>query len=143
HRAACRRAGGDARLRLASNVTLDPADEADVFATLAAHQHAAGDLLDLDGVATVRAEIEHGASLLIGSEGRINEVGFARKGCAMQLTQAERELDERFLKAMLEATFPLQVGLDQEVTLQALIRAADMLKQRFEQELDELRQESD
>lgn len=61
----------------------------------------------------------------------------------MQLTQAEHELDERFLNAMLQATFPLQAGLDQEVTLQALIRAADKLKERFEQELDELRQESD
>jgi hypothetical protein len=29
------------------------------------------------------------------------------------------------------------------VTLQALIRAAEMLKERFEQELDELRQEAD
>lgn len=29
------------------------------------------------------------------------------------------------------------------MTLQALIRAADMLKERFEQELDELRQEAD
>jgi len=61
----------------------------------------------------------------------------------MQLTQADRELQERFLNAMLEATFPLQAGLDQEMTLQALIRAAEMLKERFEQELDELRQESD
>ncbi len=61
----------------------------------------------------------------------------------MQLSQADRELQERFLKAMLEATFPLQEGQDQEQTLQALIRAAEMLKQRFEQELEELRQESD
>ncbi|MSQ96118.1 MAG: hypothetical protein EXR98_16405 [Gemmataceae bacterium] len=61
----------------------------------------------------------------------------------MQLTQADRQLHDRFLSAMLEATFPLQVGLDQEMTLQALIRAAEMLKERFEQELDELRQESD
>jgi hypothetical protein len=44
---------------------------------------------------------------------------------------------------MLEATFPLQAGSDQEMTLQALIRAAEMLKERFEQELAELRQESD
>jgi hypothetical protein len=33
--------------------------------------------------------------------------------------------------------------LEPEMTLQALIRAADMLKERFEQELDELRQEGD
>ena len=45
---------------------------------------------------------------------------------------------------MLEVTFPLQKeGPDQEVTLQALIQAAQMLKERFEQELAELRQELD
>lgn len=61
----------------------------------------------------------------------------------MQLLQTERDLRDRFFKAMLEATFPLQAGTDQEMTLQALIRAAEMLKERFEQELDELRQEAD
>ncbi|HEV3255340.1 MAG TPA: hypothetical protein VG013_00540 [Gemmataceae bacterium] len=61
----------------------------------------------------------------------------------MELSQAERQLRDRFFKAMLEATFPLQSGSDQELTLQALIRAAEMLKERFEKELDELRQESD
>jgi len=61
----------------------------------------------------------------------------------MNLLQSERELRDRFFRAMVEATFPLQVGLDQEMTLQALIRAAEMLKERFEQELSELRQESD
>jgi hypothetical protein len=61
----------------------------------------------------------------------------------MQLLQSERDLRDRFFKAMLEATFPLQEGTDQEMTLQALIRAAEMLKERFEQELDELRQEAD
>lgn len=61
----------------------------------------------------------------------------------MQLMQAERDLRDRYFKAMLEATFPLQAGVDQELTLQALIRAAEMLKERFEQELDELRQEAD
>jgi hypothetical protein len=61
----------------------------------------------------------------------------------MQLLQTERDLRDRFFKAMLESTFPLQAGVDQEMTLQALIRAAEMLKERFEQELDELRQEAD
>ncbi len=61
----------------------------------------------------------------------------------MELSQSERDLRDRFFKAMLEATFPLQKGVDQEITLQALIRAAEMLKERFEQELDELRQEAD
>jgi hypothetical protein len=61
----------------------------------------------------------------------------------MGLSQAEQELRDRLFKAMLEATFPLQAGSDQEMTLQALIRAAEMLKERFERELDELRQEAD
>jgi len=61
----------------------------------------------------------------------------------MQLLQAERELRDRFFQAMVEATFPLQAGHDQEMTLQALIRAAEMLRDRFEAELGELRQESD
>jgi hypothetical protein len=61
----------------------------------------------------------------------------------MVASQAERELRDRFFTAMLQATFPLQAGVDQEVTLQALIHAADRLRERFEAELDELRQESD
>jgi hypothetical protein len=61
----------------------------------------------------------------------------------MQLLQTERDLRERFFHAMLEATFPLQDGSDQQLTLQALIRAAEMLKERFEQELGEVRQEAD
>jgi len=61
----------------------------------------------------------------------------------MQLPQAEQALRDRFFNVMVQATFPLQTGPDQEVTLQALIRAAEMLKERFEQELEELRQESD
>jgi hypothetical protein len=48
----------------------------------------------------------------------------------------------QFFQAMLEATFPLQKkGFDQEVTLKAMIDAAGMLKERFEMELTELRQE--
>ena len=61
----------------------------------------------------------------------------------MQLSQTEHDLQERCLQALLEAAFPLQSGPDREVTLQALIHAAEMLKERFEQELDELRQEAD
>lgn len=62
----------------------------------------------------------------------------------MTLTQAEEQLRDQLFHAMLEATFPLQDHMhDQEVTLQALIRAADQLKERFERELDELRQERD
>lgn len=61
----------------------------------------------------------------------------------MEASLTEQALRERILKAMLEATFPLQTGPDQEMVLQALIWAAERLKERFEQELDELRQESD
>ena len=61
----------------------------------------------------------------------------------MDLSHEEIELRDRFLRAMLEAALPLQAGLEPETTLQALIRAADMLKERFEQELEELRQEAD
>jgi hypothetical protein len=67
----------------------------------------------------------------------------AKRNGTMQLSQAEQEIRDRCLKVMLEATFTLQTGSDQEMTLQALIRAADLLKERFEQELVELRQESD
>ena len=61
----------------------------------------------------------------------------------MQLLESERELRDRFFQTMAEATYPLQDGLDREITLKALIQAAEMLKERLEQELDELRQESD
>jgi hypothetical protein len=62
---------------------------------------------------------------------------------AMDLSHEEKALRDRFLQAMLEAALPLQAGLEPEKTLPALIGAADMLKERFEQELDELRQEAD
>ncbi|HLJ92160.1 MAG TPA: hypothetical protein VKU02_03105 [Gemmataceae bacterium] len=61
----------------------------------------------------------------------------------MEFSPAEQALRDRAFRIMLEATFPLQEGPDQEMVLQALIRAAEMLKERFEQELEELRQESD
>src|SRR5947209_1731736 len=69
--------------------------------------------------------------------------GQQTKELTMELSAAEQTLRNRVFKAMLEATFPLQSGPDQEMILQALIRAAEMLKERFEQELEELRQESD
>jgi hypothetical protein len=53
----------------------------------------------------------------------------------------QEQLKEQFLTALVEATFPLQKGPDPEVILQALIGAAEMLRERFEQELAELRQE--
>jgi hypothetical protein len=60
----------------------------------------------------------------------------------MSLAAIEQQLRGQFFQAMLEATFPLQKkGFDQEVTLKAMIDAAGMLKERFEMELTELRQE--
>ena len=60
----------------------------------------------------------------------------------MAFSHEEQVLRDRFLQAMLEAALPLQAGLDPEVTLPALIRAAEMLKERFVGELAELRQEA-
>ena len=60
----------------------------------------------------------------------------------MELTPAERAMRDRYLTAMLEATFPLQKGIDAEAELQALIRAAEALKERFEQDLAEIRTEA-
>jgi len=65
-------------------------------------------------------------------------------GSSMSPSPATDELRDRFLHAMLEATFPMQdQDQDQEVTLHALIEATQQLKERFEQELEELRQERD
>jgi hypothetical protein len=60
----------------------------------------------------------------------------------LHMSQPDMQLlRDRFLQSMLEATFPLQQGPDREVVLEALINAADRLRQRFEQELTELRTE--
>jgi hypothetical protein len=66
----------------------------------------------------------------------------------MDPSDAEQELKDRFFTSMVEAILPLQAALlknepDREVTLHALIGAAEMLKERFEQELQELREELD
>jgi hypothetical protein len=73
----------------------------------------------------------------------VQEAQGTKRESPMDLSPKEKELRDQFLKSMLEAALPLQAGLDQEMTLQALIRAAEMLKKRFENELDELRQEGD
>ncbi len=61
----------------------------------------------------------------------------------MSLSTTVEPLRDRFFKALLETVIPLQQGPDPEVTLEALIEATTMLKDRLEQELGELRQESD
>jgi hypothetical protein len=59
----------------------------------------------------------------------------------MKRPPEQLELREKLLLALIEATFPLQHGPDREVSLELLIEAAGMLKDRLEAELAELRQE--
>jgi hypothetical protein len=62
----------------------------------------------------------------------------------MDLPEAQKQLCEQFVIALIEATYPLrQNSADPEVTLELLIQAADMLKQHLEQALEELREEED
>ncbi len=57
------------------------------------------------------------------------------------LSPEGQELRDRFLATLLESARPLQAGPDPEVALEALIEAADLLRDRLRQELAELRQE--
>jgi hypothetical protein len=59
----------------------------------------------------------------------------------MALSEAERELRDRFFKVLLEAVLPLKTGPDPEVTLEALIEATQQLTEHLQQEIAELRQE--
>ena len=60
----------------------------------------------------------------------------------MELTNEQERLKERFVLALIEATYPLQQSsADPEVTLELLIQAADSLKQHLRKELQELRTE--
>jgi hypothetical protein len=59
----------------------------------------------------------------------------------MELSEAQTETRSRFFTALLETTFRLKTGPDQEVTLELLIQAAEMLRQHLEQELAEIRLE--
>ena len=79
----------------------------------------------------------------------------------MALTAEEQQLRARFLKVLLEATLPLQPGPEcsnwsigmpepelllppgpsHEMTLAALIDAAQMLKEHYQGELEKTRQE--
>jgi hypothetical protein len=56
-------------------------------------------------------------------------------------TSTRAALRERYVTALMEAAVPLQKGPDPEVALEVLIEAADVLREHFERELDELRQE--
>jgi hypothetical protein len=60
----------------------------------------------------------------------------------MNRTGEQQQLRERYLLALMEATFPLQKeATDAEITLELLIEAADLLKGHLEKELQELREE--
>jgi hypothetical protein len=59
----------------------------------------------------------------------------------MGLSEARHRLREQFFTALLDACFRLKQGPDQELSLEVLIEATEMLKEHLEQELAELRQE--
>ena len=59
----------------------------------------------------------------------------------MSLSSEGTELRDRFLAALLDAARPLLAGPDPDVTLEALIEAAGLLRDRLRRELVELRQE--
>jgi hypothetical protein len=61
----------------------------------------------------------------------------------VNLSEEQKQLRERYVIALIEATHPLQEqgSADPEVTLELLIGAADLLKQHLERELEELRAE--
>jgi hypothetical protein len=60
----------------------------------------------------------------------------------MDLTEEHKQLRERYVIALIEATSPLQEeAADPEVTLELLIQAADLLKEHLQKELEELREE--
>ena len=62
----------------------------------------------------------------------------------MDRTTEQQNLRERFVIALVEATYPLQQeGDDREITLELLIEAAEQLKDRLQKELEELREEAD
>lgn len=56
----------------------------------------------------------------------------------------QEQLRERYVIALIEATYPLQKeAADRELTMELLIQAADMLKEHLQRELEELREEAD
>jgi hypothetical protein len=62
----------------------------------------------------------------------------------MDWTDEQKQLRERYVIALVEATYPLQAGAaDPEVNLELLIEAAGLLKEHLERELEELREEAD
>jgi hypothetical protein len=62
----------------------------------------------------------------------------------MELNAEQEALREQYVIALLKAAIPIQEGSsDREVTMELLVEAADIFKDRIRQELDELRMEDD
>jgi hypothetical protein len=59
----------------------------------------------------------------------------------MAAAPGPQELRDKFFRALVDTVLPLQPGQDPEVTLEALIDAAQMLVEHLQQELAELRTE--
>jgi hypothetical protein len=59
----------------------------------------------------------------------------------MALSDVARELRDEYVRRLLEAALPLQQANDPEVALEALIEATQLVREKFEAELAELRQE--
>jgi hypothetical protein len=59
----------------------------------------------------------------------------------MSAAPGPQELQEKFFGLLVDAVLPLQPGPDPEVTLEALLGAAEMLVDHLRQELAEIRQE--
>jgi hypothetical protein len=59
----------------------------------------------------------------------------------MSLVSRPDALKDKFFGVLVDAVLPLQPGPDPEVTLEALIDAAQMLVEHLQQELAEIRQE--
>jgi hypothetical protein len=57
------------------------------------------------------------------------------------LSLEEQRLRDQFYTTLSAAVLPLQSGSDPEVALEAMIEAAQMLQERLQRELTELRQE--
>jgi hypothetical protein len=62
---------------------------------------------------------------------------------AMALSHVAQQLRDEYVRKLIEAAAPLQQGADLEVALEALIEATQIVKEKFEQELAEVRQEAD
>jgi hypothetical protein len=59
----------------------------------------------------------------------------------MSPTPGLQELQTKFFGVLVDAVLPLQPGQDPEVTLEALLGAAEQLVDHLRQELAEIRQE--